>query len=267
MPKVLVMSGYGINCESETAHAFERAGALADVVHVNDLISKKKQISDYDIIAFPGGFSYGDDTGSGNAFANKVKNNLWNSMMEFIDSGKLMIGICNGFQAMVSLGLFALPGTEYGQRTAALLANTQSRYECRWVNIKHTESRCVFTQGMGIMHVPIAHGEGRFHCSDAVLKKLAESKQIVFRYCDGAGKDAGGVFPVNPNGAMADIAGICDRSGRILGMMPHPERGLYSVSEPEFHARKEIARRKGAALNELIESNFMIFKNAVEFFR
>ena len=265
-PKILVMSGYGINCETETAHAFEKAGGLPEIVHINDIIRRKKNLVDYDIIVFPGGFSYGDDTGSGNAFANKLKNNLWEDIMEFINSGKLILGVCNGFQIMVSLGLFSLSGTEYGRRTAALLANTQDRYECRWVNIRHDNSRCVFTKGIGITHVPVAHGEGRFHCDDATLKKLKENNQIVFTYCDAAGGDAKG-FPENPNGSLENIAAICDTSGRIMGMMPHPERGLYAASEPEFHLKKELAKRKGIVLNEINEINFMIFRNAVEFAR
>lgn len=260
-PDVLVMSGYGINCEEETAHAFERAGAHCSIIHINDLISRKASMNDFEIMVFPGGFSYGDDTGSGNAFANKLRNNLWDDIAGFIDSDKLVLGICNGFQIMVSLGLFA---TMHGVRNCALLANSQNRYECRWVHVKHRDSRCVFAQGIHMTHIPVAHGEGRFYCDAKTLDEFRRNGQVVFTYCDGNGSDAEG-FPENPNGSIANIAGLCDRSGRLMGMMPHPERGLYSFNEPEFHWKKEIARRNGLVVREMVESNFMIFKNAVDF--
>lgn len=264
-PKVLVMSGYGINCEMETSHAFEVAGAESEIIHINDLTGGKKKMKEYNIISFPGGFSYGDDTGSGNAFANKIKNNLWEELLEFIDSGKLIIGICNGFQIMTALGLFSLTDVSYGNINNALLANTQNRYECRWVHIKHNDSRCVFTKGVEVTHIPVAHGEGRFHCDDVTLKNLQENKQIVFTYCDEYGNAADGKFPLNPNGARADVAGICDHTGRILGMMPHPERGLYSVNEPDFHLKREIAKWNNTQLNRFVKSNLRIFQNAVDF--
>jgi len=266
VPKVLVMSGYGINCETETAHAFQKAGAETDIVHINDLIAGKKKMADYEIIMFPGGFSYGDDTGSGNAFANKIKNNLFDDLKEFINSGKLILGICNGFQVMTNLGLFALPSTDYGERISALEANTNNRYECRWVHIKENESICVFTKGIDITNVPIAHGEGRFYCDEKTYMELKENKQIVFSYCDSEGNSANEEYPLNPNGAQHDIAGICDKTGRIFGLMPHPERALYSISEPEYQLKKEIAKRNGQNIPEFIENNLQIFKNAVEYF-
>ena len=259
------MSGYGINCETESRHAFELAGAKADIVHINDLISKKKKMSDYNIIMFPGGFSYGDDTGSGNAFANKIKNNLWNELLEFINSGKLILGVCNGFQIMTHLGLFALPSGNYGKRINAMESNDSNRYECRWVYIKHNNTNCVFTKGIGTTHLPVAHGEGRFYCEIKTLEQLRKNNQIVFTYCYEDGNNAIGQYPLNPNGAMADVAGICDRTGRIMGMMPHPERAVYSLSEPEFHLKKEIAKRNNQQMNEYIESNFRIFQNAVDY--
>ncbi len=264
-PKVIIMSGYGINCEKESKHAFEEAGAEAEIVHVNDLISKKKDMKNYNIMFFPGGFSYGDDTGSGNAFANKVKNNLWHSLQRFIAEKKLIIGVCNGFQIMSNLGLFALEDVDYGNRNNALLWNNQNRYEDRWIYLKHEDSRCVFTKNINLTRIPIAHGEGKFFCDEETLKKLESNKQIVFKYCDEKGNPANNIFPINPNGALKDIAGICDKSGRILGMMPHPERGLYSVNEPEFHMKKDKAIRNNKEVPKYIESNFQVFKNAVEY--
>jgi phosphoribosylamine--glycine ligase len=259
-PKVLIMSGYGINCETESKNAFELAGAKADIVHINDLISKKKKMSNYDIIMFPGGFSYGDDTGSGQAFANKIKNNLWEDLKQFINQKKLILGICNGFQIMTHLGLFA-----DGKRINAMESNNSNRYECRWVHIKHNNTNCVFTKDINMTHLPVAHGEGRFFCSIETLNKLKDNNQIVFTYCGEKGESAEGKYPLNPNGALADVAGICDKTGRIMGMMPHPERAIYSFNEPEFHLKKEKAKRNNQLLPEFIESNLKIFKNAVDY--
>ena len=266
-PKVLIMSGYGINCEIESAHAFEKAGAEYEIVHINDLISGKKKMSDYDIMMFPGGFSYGDDTGSGNAFANKIKNNLWQELIEFINSGKLILGVCNGFQIMANLGLFALPSVEYGTRINALAVNTSNRYECMWVHIKHNNSNCIFTKGITQMHLPVAHGEGRFFCDEKTFEELKRNSQVVLTYCKENGDGADGVYPLNPNGAMNDVAAICDRTGRIMGMMPHPERAIYSISDPEFQFKKEFAKRENKKVPELNEGNFNIFQNAVNYFK
>lgn len=262
-PKVLVMSGYGINCEEETKHAFELVGAQADIVHINDLISKKKNMNDYDLIVFPGGFSYGDDTFSGNAFANRIKNNLWEDLMKFIESEKLILGICNGFQVMTNLGLFPTPGKEYGEVITSLLANSSDIYQCRWINIKTNSKKCVFTNGVDNTHIPIAHGEGRFYTDLKTLDDLKNNDQIVFIYVNEDGSGADGIFPQNPNGAVADVAAICDKSGRIMGMMPHPERALYKVSEPEYQLKKELTKREGKELGKFLDSNLQIFKNAI----
>ncbi|MBN2457826.1 phosphoribosylformylglycinamidine synthase I [Candidatus Woesearchaeota archaeon] len=265
MAKAIIMSGYGINSEKESAFAFEKAGAVAEIVHINDLISKKKALSDYDILMFPGGFSYGDDTGSGQAFAGKVKNNLWDDLMSFIGSGKLILGVCNGFQIMVHLGLFPGIGGAYGTRSHALMSNCSARFECRDVFIKGNSKGCVFTKGITTAHLPVCHGEGRFYCKDETLEQLKKNSQIVFTYCDSEGRDAAGAYPKNPNGSLADIAGICDRTGRIMGMMPHPERALFTTSLPDFHLNRELARRAGSTLPEFVEDNLLIFKNAVEY--
>lgn len=265
MVRVLIMSGYGINCEKESAHAFKLAGGRPEIVHINDLISGKKKMADFDILMFPGGFSYGDDTGAGNAFANKLKNNLWQDLLDFIKAEKLILGVCNGFQIMTNIGLFALPDGEYGERINAMESNEQNRYECRWVNIKK-ESDCVFTKGIDMCHLPIAHGEGRFFCRQEVLKQIEGSHQVVFRYCKEDGTDAED-YPENPNGSMNNIAGICDRSGRIMGMMPHPERAIFAESEPDYHLKKELAKRKGEEMPDILEPNMMIFKNAIEHMR
>jgi len=260
MVKVLIMSGYGINCERESAFAFELAGATADIVHINDLISGKKKMSDYDVMMFPGGFSYGDDTGAGNAYANKVRNNLWTDLKDFVNKKKLILGVCNGFQIMTHLGLFS---ENLGERIHSMEANTQNRYECRWVHIKNESDKCIFTKGVDITHLPIAHGEGRFYCDNDTLKELEENGRIVFRYCKEDGSEAN-EYPTNPNGSQNNIAGISDASGRIFGLMPHPERAIFSTSEPEFHLKKELLKRQNEKIPEYIESNIRIFKNIVE---
>ena len=265
--KVLIMSGYGINCERESAYAFELAGADSEIVHINDLIDGNKNMEDYHIMMFPGGFSYGDDTGSGNAFANKMRNNLWLELKKFISEEKLVLGVCNGFQVMSNLGLFSLPITEYGTRINAMDANESNRYECRWVNIKNNSEKCIFTRGLEMTHLPIAHGEGRFFCDDEILERLEKNDQIVFTYCNGEGDDTIQEYPINPNGSLKNIAAICDKTGRLMGMMPHPERAIYSTSEPEFQLKKELAKRKQLEMPEFMESNLTIFRNAVDYYK
>ena len=264
-PKVLILSGYGVNCEKETKEAFELAGTSADIIHVNDLINGKKKLDNYHILTFPGGFSYGDDTGSGNALANKLRFNLYNEIIQFIESGKLVIGICNGFQVLVNLGL--LPGfrEETGKRQVALTHNTSARYECRWIHLKSYSKRCIFTKGIDKMHLPIAHGEGNFFADEDMLDKLNGNDQVTFRYCDSNGNPVYGKFPDNPNGSMQDIAGICDNTGRVLGMMPHPERAIYNINCPEYPKIKELMKREGRTPEKINSAAFAVFKNAVNY--
>ena len=176
-PKVLVFSGYGLNCEEEAKYAFELAGANAEIVHINDLIDGIKKIKDYEILAFPGGFSYGDDTGSGNAFANKLRNHLWEDLEKFLKEDKLIIGICNGFQILVNLGLLPATSWQFGDREAALLANNNTRNTVRWVDLK-IENNSPWFKGIKEISLPIAHGEGRFYAPDKIMKKIKELNLI-----------------------------------------------------------------------------------------
>ena len=264
-PSALILTGYGINCDEETAFAFEKAGAESKIVHVNDLIACSSILKDFQIMAFPGGFSYGDDTGSGNALANKIKNNLWGELMEFVDSEKLVIGICNGFQVIANLGL--LPGIDgkYGNRAVALDRNNSARYECRWVSLKNFSNKCVFTKGIDEIRMPVAHGEGKFTANAEVLKKLNDNNQIVFRYTK-PGAIANGEFPFNPNGAMEDIAGICNETGRIFGLMPHPERNIFFTQQDDWTLQNELLKREDKKRPEE-SAGMKIFRNAVEFFK
>jgi len=264
-PKALVITGYGINCEEETAFCFEKFNAKADIFHLNDLIQNKKKLKEYQIMAFPGGFSYGDDTGSGNAIANKMKNNLKEEILSFAQKDKLIIGICNGFQMLANLGLVPATDKKYGERQVALMHNTTARYECRWVNLKMTSKKCIWTQGIDSLKVPIAHGEGNFYTETEILEKIKANDQIVWKYTKEDGTEASGEFPYNPNGSLEDIAGICDESGRILGMMPHPERFNAFVNLDGWELEKEKLIREGKELPKE-GAGLKIFENAVNYF-
>ncbi len=256
--KVLVLSGYGLNCEEETKYAFESAGAKADIVHINDLIDGLKKMKNYDIMAFPGGFSYGDDTGSGKAYANKLRNHLSKDIQEFVSANKLVIGICNGFQIITNLGL--LPG--------GLAFNKQARYLDRWVDLKMGTgglvSQSPWLKGINELSLPIAHGEGRYTIDAKGLAQLKKEGGIAFTYVKGEICNYQDL-PANPNGALEDIAGVTGHDGRILGLMPHPERALFTEQLPHFPYLREKALRDGKDLSK-VGPGFQLFKNAVDFF-
>lgn len=237
--KVLVLRAAGTNCDYETAFAFEYVGAKAELIHVNQLTRKEVRFRDYQILAIPGGFTYGDDIASGKILANELKYKLSDELGRFIRSGKLIIGICNGFQILVKSGL--LPGKDaMGERSeVTLTTNDSARYEDRWVYLKCVQgtaakNRCVWTKGLGeIIYLPAAHGEGKFVAkNDKALDRLRANGQVVLRYVDRNGKSAG--FPWNPNGSVDNIAGICDNTGRVFGLMPHPERHLFATQHPRW---------------------------------
>jgi phosphoribosylformylglycinamidine synthase I len=253
-PKVLVLSGYGINCETETAFAFERFGAQAERVHINDLIDGTKSLDNYQILAVPGGFSYGDHTGSGKAMANRIMNNIGEKILAFAQRDTLTIGICNGFQILVALGLVPAITGEYGIRQAALMRNKSTRYQCEWVRVTQTSQKCIWTQNIGEMDIPIAHGEGNFYIDEPGLATLNANDQIALRYVG-----------YNPNGATDNIAGVCDKSGRIFGLMPHPERFLFMTNHPNWTKEKERLRREGTIF-DLAGTGEKIFANAVKYF-
>lgn len=264
-PKTLVITGYGINCEEETAYVFEQAGATADIVHVNDLIDGHKKMKDYQILAIPGGFAYGDDTGAGNALSNRIKNNIDEQVLAFAQEDKLAIGICNGFQMIANLGLVPATNDQYGKREVALMWNSTARYECRWVHLKTESKKCIWTRNIDQLYIPVSNGEGNFYAEPEMLKHLKENDQIVLRYTKPNGSPANNEFPHNPSGALEDIAGITDPSGRILGLMPHPERFHTFTNHPEWTRIKETLKREGKPLPKEGEG-MKLFKNAVEYF-
>lgn len=265
----LVLTGFGLNCDMETATAFELAGATAHRVHINALVSGKVDLADFQILAFGGGFSWGDDHGAGVIQALKLKNHMGEKLLSFVGQGKLIIGICNGFQTLVNLGL--LPGFDgnYTDRSVALTWNDCGNFRDQWVHLGINEkSPCVFTKGLAPMiDLPVRHGEGKFVADALVVERLETNNQVVMRYALENGVPAGGKFPDNPNGSMGDIAGICDPSGRIFGLMPHPEAFNHFTNHPDWCRWFEKSRRKGA--DDLISGMDMtpgirIFKNAVE---
>jgi phosphoribosylformylglycinamidine synthase I len=262
--KALIMSGFGINSEMETQEVLARAGMAADIVHINDLIAGRYRLSDYRLLVFPGGFSYGDDTGAGNAYANRVRNNLREDLGEFMDGDNLVLGICNGFQILANLGLVPAFDKEY-KRNIALMPNRSGRLECRFVTLRPAADN-LWTRGITKMYCPVAHGEGNFSCSKETLLRLKRQKMIAFAYCRDDLSPADGLYPYNPNGSTEDIAGITSADGKVLGLMPHPERAMEFVNLYDWPLRKEQMKREGLALPS--ESmNMQLFRNVVNYFR
>jgi len=254
--RALVLRAAGINCDVETEYALELAGAAADRIHVNRLIEDKALLEKYQILVFPGGFSYGDDVAAGKILANQVVHHLAEPIRQFINQGKLVLGICNGFQVLVKTGL--LPEADFDSaHTAVTLTNNDSqKFEDRWVYLRCERSNSVFVNGQedAVIYLPVAHAEGKFvAASDSVLDGLEERGQVVFRYVDEAGGRAD--YPANPNGSMGAIAGISDTTGRILGMMPHPERFISPYHHPRW--TREGLRKEGDGV--------AIFRNAVKY--
>lgn len=244
--RALVLGGYGLNCDLETQYALTLAGAQADLVHVNELIAGEKKLDDYHILALIGGFSWADDHGAGVILGTKLRHHLGDEILRFVAADRLVIGICNGFQALANLGL--LPGFEAGtfRREVAVTYNDCGNFRNQWVHLRAEESRCVFSRGLATLDLPVRHAEGKFVASPEVLERLREGRQIVLRYTKPDGSPAQGAFPWNPNGSLLDIAGICDPSGRIFGLMPHPEAYNHFTNHPDWLRRKWAAGVRAA---------------------
>ncbi|MFA6216798.1 MAG: phosphoribosylformylglycinamidine synthase I [Candidatus Omnitrophota bacterium] len=258
-PKVCILRTAGTNCDRETAFAFSLAGGECESVHINQLIDGESVLDKYSILTLCGGFSYGDDVAAGKILANELKYKLMSSVERFIKQGKLIIGICNGFQILVKSGL--LPGNDSFRQEASLIINDSGKFESRWVYLKShqsqdTSQKCVWTNGLPeVIYLPVAHGEGKFVAqSQAVIERLRKNNQVVFQYCSAQGEAAG--YPGNPNGSQESIAGISDATGRILGLMPHPERHIDFLQHPR-HRRGPASAGDG----------FFIFKNGVDYAR
>jgi phosphoribosylformylglycinamidine synthase len=270
--KAIVITGNGTNCEMEMAHACRLAGVdQVDIVHISQLLYREKKLDDYHFLNLPGGFLDGDDLGSAKAGANRIlhatirtdqtaaQETLHDQFRRFIGAGKLILGVCNGFQLLVKLG--TLPGFDgdYFRQTTTLTFNDSGRFEDRWVYLRtNAASPCVFTRGVKSFYLPVRHGEGKFIAKDrATLKRLHEGRQVVVQYSDEHCRTATMDYPYNPNGAVDAIAGICDETGRIFGLMPHPEAYLHYTNHPRWTREKLPEEGMGLAL----------FKNAVRFIR
>lgn len=245
-PKALVLKADGINRDVELADAFNLAGGAADILHVNELRANKRILKNYQIIALPGGFSYGDDIVSGKIHSIELTSFFSESLQEFIDrKDTLMIGICNGFQALIRTGL--LPFRTIGTMQATLIHNTSGHFECRWIRMKiESKSASAFMKDTEVVTYPIAHGEGRFFADQTTLEKVEKEKLVVFRYVDDHDQSTQ-KYPYNPNGALNAIGGITDPTGRILGLMPHPECFTRIEQHPNWR-RGDIIEPQGLKL-------------------
>ncbi len=249
-PRVCILKTDGTNCDQETAHAFTLAGAAVETVLLNRLRLEKNLLHQFQILVIPGGFSYGDDIASGKILALEMMLFLHDQLREFLDQGNLIIGICNGFQVLVRAQL--LPSCEQGKQEVTLVENDSGKFECRWVELAVEPTNCIFTRGISeSIMLPVAHAEGKFFTPQESLEQLELNNLVVFRYAKEA--SATNEYPYNPNGSMDNIAGMCDSTGRILGMMPHPERFIYSYHHPLY--RRETPEPVG----------LKIFSNAVEY--
>jgi len=248
-PKTLIIRTAGTNCDAELAYAFEQAGAETQTIHIAKLIEQPDLIASFELIGFPGGFSYGDDIAAGRILANRLKHRLLQPLQDAAKRGVPMIGICNGFQVLVKLGL--LPYPDEATQVCTLADNTSGRFTCKWGPVvEDGSSVCVWTKGMGDFELPIAHGEGRFTGPAELINRLRSNGQVALRYAPGA----------NPNGSDDDIAGICDPSGTIFGLMPHPERCVTATQHPQW-------TRQGEGFLSQTMPGLKIFENAVKHVR
>ena len=266
--KAIVLTGYGTNCEMEMAHACRLGGAdQVDIVHMSELIKGDYRLDDYHFLNLPGGFLDGDDLGAGQAGAHRWQyaatkdsdERLKDQLFRFIKDGKLILGVCNGFQLMVKTGL--LPGldAQYDHRSVSLTHNDSSRFEDRWVSLKVADnSPCIYTKGLSTLYYPVRHGEGKFVVNDQdTMQRIAENGLIAMQYIDQDSGEPTMSYPANPNGSPKAIAGICDPTGRLFGLMPHPEAFLHRTNHPRWTREDLPEEGQGVAL----------FRNAVEFIR
>jgi len=262
----LVLTGYGLNCDIETAHACTLAGAEATRVHINALIDGSVQLDDFQLMVFIGGFSWGDDHGAGVIQAVRMKTHIGDQIIRFIERGNLVLGICNGFQVLVNLGL--LPGFDagYGQRLVAITKNDCGNYRDQWVRLRiNPKSNCIFTRKMDQIELPVRHGEGKFYAESGVIERLESNGQVVMQYANAAGMAAAGHYPDNPNGSVLDIAGICDSTGRVFGLMPHPEAFNHPANHPDWTRKRDADRRRKKTVASVSLTGTQLFQNAVDY--
>jgi phosphoribosylformylglycinamidine synthase len=257
--RVLIICGFGLNCERETEAAFRLCGADPQRVHLNDLLAGKRKLDEFQILAFIGGFSFGDHLGAGTVFANRVKHGLRSDLERFVRDGKLIIGICNGFQTLTRMGLLpALDGNLFDPKVA-LIHNDSGLFRDDWVHMKaNPDSPCIFTKGLDRFRLPIRHGEGKLVANPDILERIENENLVALRYADADG-NVRPEFPINPNGSLNNIAGICSPNGRIFGLMPHPEAFLSPCNAPDWIRENQAGRLPSEG------EGVAIFRNAVEF--
>jgi phosphoribosylformylglycinamidine synthase I len=230
--KAIVLRAAGINCDMETVYALKLAGAETQAVHINKIIEDKSLLEQFHILVFPGGFSYGDDVAAGKILANQVRHHLSEPIQRFINDGKLILGICNGFQVLVKAGILPSNGADR-QQSVTITYNDSGKFEDRWVYLTPQTEKCIFIEPDRQIYLPVAHGEGKVVTKDeATLEKLRSAGHIAFKYVDKDGKE--GNYPINPNGSVDSIAGLTDTTGRVLGLMPHPERHVRPTQHPHW---------------------------------
>jgi phosphoribosylformylglycinamidine synthase I len=252
-PRILIVRAPGANCDTETQFAFEQAGGAPERIHINRLREQPSLLHRFQVLVVPGGFTYGDDVAAGKILATQLSHFLGDALRKFRDSEKLILGICNGFQVLLKAGLLLSPDED--GPLATLTNNACGRFEDRWIYLQTTPGSCPFLRDCDRLYLPVAHGEGRFVCREPwILEGLSQTGQVVLRYTDAEGKP--GPYPINPNGSQGDVAGICDATGRVLGLMPHPERHVLPTQHPRW-TRQGLAEAA---------DGLKVFRNAVEYF-
>ncbi|MCS7032833.1 MAG: phosphoribosylformylglycinamidine synthase I [Phycisphaerae bacterium] len=260
-PRAIILRAAGTNCDLETAHAFELAGATSQIVHVNRLVENPSRLKEFQILAIPGGFSYGDDIAAGRILANQLVHHLGDALERFRSLGKPIIGICNGFQVLIKTHLLTGPagGSEPPHPVGTLTHNDCGRFVDRWVRLAPRSRKCIWTKGLRDFEAPVAHAEGKFVPANEPSRRfLWEDDRVALVYVQPDGSPAGGQFPHNPNGSVDDIAGVCDGSGLVLGLMPHPERHVTPLQHYAW-TRLTALPLEAAGLG--------LFRNAVDYVR
>ncbi len=254
-PKVLILRSPGTNCEQETAYAFEMAGGRPQLVHINQLMERPELTREFQILCIPGGFSYGDDIAAGRILASQFQLHLRDFLEEFNATQKLVLGICNGFQVLIKTGMLVPP--DQNGLPVTLTWNNNGHYTCQWVTLRTGQQHCVFLRDLGTIYLPIAHAEGRFVVRDAAtLDSMAAAHQLALRYVNADGSNGEVPYPNNPNGSDDNIAGICDPTGCVFGLMPHPERYVEATQHPRW-TREGLDRQP---------DGLKLFRNAIAYF-
>ncbi len=255
--KAVVLRAAGINCDLETEFALETAGAQAERLHINRMIEDPSLLEGYQILVVPGGFSYGDDVAAGKILANQITHHIYEPIQRFIEAGKLVLGICNGFQVLVKAGLLPGAGFSRDHQSVTITYNDSGKFEDRWVYLEPQTNHCVLIEPGRRIYLPIAHGEGKVVTSDdATLEQLQSGHHVAFKYVDSEGNE--GPFPINPNGSTESIAALTDTTGHVLGLMPHPERFVRPTQHPRW-TRLSERPEQGEGMT--------LFNNAVKYVR